>query len=85
MPPKDVYSAEHFWQGYSARAQGSLTESVLLAGRQDEAQTVRDRLGSIPSRIVPLADSRDEALGFRDRSIANQRSRSPPSSLRVVA
>ena len=37
---------------------------MVLAGRQDEVETVRRQLGSIPSRIVTLTDSKDEALAF---------------------
>jgi hypothetical protein len=64
MPPEDVRSAQSFWDEYAAGVKGRLTEQVVVAGRRDEAETVRNSLRSIPTRLAVRADSRDEALAF---------------------
>lgn len=63
--PPGVWSVEEFWHEYSNRFDPPLKEEVILAGRQQQAAQVLERLTALqPDRIVISADSSDEALGF---------------------
>ena len=63
--PQGVWSVEEFWHEYSNRFDPPLKEEVILAGRQQQAAHILERLAALQSdRIVISADSSDEALAF---------------------
>ncbi|MBL6080774.1 hypothetical protein JMJ56_22415 [Belnapia sp. T18] len=63
--PQGVWSVEEFWHEYSNRFDPPLKEEVILAGRQQQATQMLERLAALqPDRIVVSADSPDEALAF---------------------
>lgn len=63
--PQGVRSTDEFWEDYATRFDPPLTEDVLLAGRQEQADEVVRRLSLLePDRVAVSADSPDEALAF---------------------
>ena len=63
--PQGVRSTREFWEEYSCSFDPPLGEEVLLAGRQQQADAVVERLAALqPDRIVISADSPEEALAF---------------------
>ena len=63
--PEGVWSVDEYWHQYANGFDPALREEVLLAGRQQQADAVVERLATLqPDRITICADSPDEALAF---------------------
>lgn len=64
FPAKGARSVEEFWEEYSARFKPALAPQVLLCGREEQAQRLRDDLRGTPQDIIVRADSPDEVVAF---------------------
>lgn len=64
MPTSGAYNLNEFWDEFSTRFAPTLTEDVLLAGRQAQAAELLQRLAEGGSRLAFAADSADEVIGF---------------------
>ncbi|MDD1623119.1 MAG: hypothetical protein LUQ11_16725 [Methylococcaceae bacterium] len=64
LPKVGVRSTEEFWDEYSTRFEPSLVEQVLLAGREQQATTLIQRLSEGVSKLPYAADSPDEVIAF---------------------
>jgi hypothetical protein len=62
--PDGVVSTDEWWWRYSRRSQPTVSAALLLAGREQEAQSVLDALGSQPRPVLVQGHSPDEALAF---------------------
>lgn len=60
-----LQSVREFWDEYSERFNPKLTEAVVLAGRNGDAEELLNQLvGGAPQAIKLQADSRDEVVSF---------------------
>lgn len=64
VPTTGAYSSSQFWDEFSMRFAPTLTEEVLLAGREVQAAELLRRLGERGSRLAFAADSADEVIAF---------------------
>jgi hypothetical protein len=64
IPPTGVRSTDEFWEEYATRFSPALTEDVLLADRQDQANELLNQLTRGPMSSVWQADSTEEATSF---------------------
>ena len=64
MPEIGIRSTDEFWDEFSSRFAPALAEEVLLAGREQQATTLVQRLNEGVSRLPYAADSPDEVLAF---------------------
>jgi hypothetical protein len=64
MPEIGIRSTDEFWDEYSSRFAPALSEEVLLAGREQQATLLVQRLNEGVSRLPFAADSPDEVLAF---------------------
>jgi hypothetical protein len=63
-PKEDVQDIDEFWESYASRFNPRLTEAVLLAGRADQAQALRQTLSGSTGVHKYRGDSLDEVLAF---------------------
>lgn len=64
LPQLGAYSTDEFWQEYSSRFAPSLVEDVVLAGREQQAESLLRGLRAGSSRLALAADSPDEVIAF---------------------
>lgn len=64
LPAAGARSTEEFWDEYSARFEPPLVEQVLLAGREQQATALIQRLSEGVSKLPYAADSPDEVIAF---------------------
>jgi len=64
MPRLGVQSTDDFWEEYATRFDPVLTEAVLLAGRENQAQELVQQLRDQPYRHIWQADSPEEVIAF---------------------
>ena len=64
MPPTGVRSTSEMWEEYSTNFQPALTEGVLLADRQPQADQLLSELRGGPSSSRWQADSSQEVIAF---------------------
>jgi hypothetical protein len=64
VPTSGAYSSNEFWDEFSTRFAPTLTEDVLLAGREAQAAELLQRLAEGGSRLAFAADSADEVIAF---------------------
>jgi hypothetical protein len=62
--PEGIVALEDWWSDWSMITNPSLTSSLVIAGRDNEVESVRKWLNSSPSSIAVQAASNDEALAF---------------------
>jgi hypothetical protein len=75
MPAIGVRSTDEFWEEYSSRFGPQLVEQVLLAGREEQAEALIQRLSEGVSKLSYAADAPDEVVAFAVAAIR----RSEPS------
>ncbi|WP_421287854.1 hypothetical protein [Aeromonas veronii] len=63
-PVTGAYSASEFWNEFSTRFSPTLTEEVLLAGREEQSAELLRKLSEGGSRLAFAADSADEVIAF---------------------
>lgn len=63
-PSTGAYSSNDFWEEFSTRFAPTLTEEVLLAGREAQEAELLRRLAEGGSRLAFAADSADEVIAF---------------------
>ncbi len=63
-PKEDVQDIDEFWESYASRFNPQLTEAVLLAGRADQIQALRQTLSAATGIHRYRGDSLDEVLAF---------------------
>jgi hypothetical protein len=64
LGPHGLRTAETWWANWSSATNPALPPQLLLAGRDKEVDTLRNRLASTPQLTTIGASSRDEALAF---------------------
>lgn len=64
MPVTGVRSTDEFWEEYSNRFGPKLVEQVLLAGREQQAEALIQRLSEGVSKLPYAADAPDEVVAF---------------------
>jgi hypothetical protein len=64
QPPSGTRSSDEFWEEYASRFKPPLTGSVLLCGREKQAQTLIQQLSGPAQPLLYVADSPDEVVGF---------------------
>ncbi len=62
--PEGAIALEDWWNEWSAITNPSLTPKLILAGRDNQAESVRKWLNSSPSSIAVQASTTDESLAF---------------------
>lgn len=63
-PITGAYSSSEFWDEFSTRFSPTLTEEVLLAGREEQSAELLRKLSEGGSRLAFAADSADEVIAF---------------------
>lgn len=63
-PQQGVLSTEEFWQSFSNRFDPALSEDVLLAGRESQAEDLLRNLAQGSGRLAFAADTTDEVIAF---------------------
>jgi hypothetical protein len=63
-PTTGACSSREFWDEFSTRFEPTLTEEVLLAGREAQEAELLRRLSEGSSRLAFAADSADEVIAF---------------------
>ncbi|MBO8341560.1 hypothetical protein ID068_21795 [Pseudomonas aeruginosa] len=76
-PQQGVLSTEEFWQSFSSRFDPALSEGVLLAGRESQAEDLLRNLAQGSGRLAFAADTADEVIAFAVAAI-----RKAPESVR---
>lgn len=64
LPVTGVRSTDEFWEEYSSRFDPQLVEQVLLAGREQQAEALIQRLSEGVSKLPYAADAPDEVVAF---------------------
>jgi len=64
IPVTGARSTSEFWEEYAGRFRPSLTESVLLAGRDEQARQLVEQLANGRSGYLLQADSPEEVIAF---------------------
>jgi hypothetical protein len=64
MPASGVRSTDEFWEEYASRFSPRLTEKVLLADRQDQANQLLNQLAGTSGVYLWQADSTEEVVAF---------------------
>lgn len=64
LRPTDVETLERWWESWSTQTDPTLPARLLLAGRSEQAESLRKILGETPKVIGLSAPSRDEAMAF---------------------
>ena len=64
MPITGIRSTDEFWDEYSSRFGPQLVEQVLLAGREQQAMALIQRLNEGVSKLPYAADAPDEVVAF---------------------
>jgi hypothetical protein len=64
LGPHGLRTVETWWANWSSATNPALPPELLLAGRENESQLLRNRQASMPQLTTIGASSRDEALAF---------------------
>ncbi|EPY7438582.1 hypothetical protein ACXEJ7_002466 [Klebsiella quasipneumoniae] len=64
-----VESISHFWERWRNQSQFPLTKETLLAGREEEKNTLNGFLSEKKGQIIIRADSQEEAIAFACASL----------------
>jgi len=64
LPVTGVRSTDEFWEEYSSRFAPQLVEQVLLAGREQQAEALIQKLSEGVSKLPYAADAPDEVVAF---------------------
>jgi len=64
LPDEGLRDLDEVWEGWACRTTPRLTPGLLLAGRAELANRVREWLSGPPAILTIRADSVDEAAGF---------------------
>jgi hypothetical protein len=64
IPKDDVEGIDEFWEGYASRFDPKLTEAVLLVGRAEQEQALRQALSNGQGIQRCKGDSLDEVIAF---------------------
>lgn len=59
-----IESISHFWERWRTQSQFPLTKETLLAGREEEKNTLNGFLSEKKEQIIIRADSQEEAIAF---------------------
>lgn len=62
--PRGVKALADWWEEWSMSTNPPLTAKLVLAGRDEQAKDVRERLKSLPSKITVQAATMDESIAF---------------------
>jgi hypothetical protein len=63
-PEKNIRSLEDWWNEWSLATQPPLPPELVLAGRDEQIEDVKNWLNSDPSRLVVQSSTKDEAIAF---------------------
>ena len=74
FPVTGVRSTDEFWEEYSSRFGPQLVEQVLLAGREQQAEELIQRLNEGVSKLPYAADAPDEVVAFAVAAIRRSES-----------
>ncbi|AKE12423.1 hypothetical protein [Serratia liquefaciens] len=64
-----IESISHFWEQWRNQSQFPLTKETLLAGREEEKNTLNGFLSEKKEQIIIRADSQEEAIAFACSSL----------------
>ncbi|WKV52247.1 hypothetical protein [Dickeya fangzhongdai] len=64
-----IESISHFWERWRTQSQFPLTKETLLAGREEEKNTLNGFLSEKKEQIIIRADSQEEAIAFACASL----------------
>ncbi|EOB2447265.1 hypothetical protein ACIL3P_000178 [Escherichia coli] len=64
-----IESISHFWERWCSQSQFPLTKETLLAGREEEKNTLNGFLSEKKEQIIIRADSQEEAIAFTCASL----------------
>ncbi|MBS9424036.1 hypothetical protein [Photorhabdus caribbeanensis] len=64
-----IESISHFWERWCNQSQFPLTKDTLLAGREEEKNTLNDFLSDKKEQIIIRADSQEEGIAFACASL----------------
>ena len=64
-----IESISHFWERWRNQSQFPLTKETLLAGREEEKNTLNGILSEKKEQIIIRADSQEEAIAFACASL----------------
>lgn len=64
-----IESISHFWERWRNQSQFPLTKETLLAGREEEKNTLNGFLSEKKEQIIIRADSQEEAIAFACASL----------------
>lgn len=64
-----IESISHFWEQWRNQSQFPLTKETLLAGREEEKNTLNGFLSEKKEQIIIRADSQEEAIAFACASL----------------
>lgn len=70
-PANNALSIDEFWEEYRANFRPSISENVALAGREEDAKGLIERLQGPSDRILLRYDSSDEVIAFIAAAIRN--------------
>jgi len=72
-PQDGARSVEEFWMWYSDRYRPTLTEEVVLCGREDAAKQIINTLAQGPDILTLSADAPDEVIALAVAAIRKQK------------